>query len=340
MLRKIRKMLKHQEGFTLVELMIVVVILGILAGVGIQQYGNVQAKAEINSIMTVTLQQPLLARLQINNMLGNARTVGLDEELRFEYYQIQADELSRVQASSGAFVFPTLKKRTETATTRTATGGLIIDYRELASGAIDGFANAAEQIVTDIFNQVTLSGITALETAIQGASTLKNYAAGITKSNVDSVLKLVRRFGNVTIMGDYSAVSEINDIAGFNIGSTASVNEVRFSEAVMEEIRRTGLVRSYKGVPVVEIPNSYNLTQLNTAGNFYDPYLPQTDLWFIPQGYVTPLQIVYRGGLTSLTATDINLRAEVTRWDLEYGNKVITEYIPFVGYIYDLSLNE
>ena len=45
MLNKIRKMLKQQEGFTLVELMIVVVILGILAGVGIQQYGNVQERA-------------------------------------------------------------------------------------------------------------------------------------------------------------------------------------------------------------------------------------------------------------------------------------------------------
>lgn len=45
MLNKIRKMLKQQEGFTLVELMIVVVILGIISGIGIQQYGRVQENA-------------------------------------------------------------------------------------------------------------------------------------------------------------------------------------------------------------------------------------------------------------------------------------------------------
>ncbi len=46
MLKKIRQMLKAQEGFTLVELMIVVVILGILAGIGVQQYGNIQQRAK------------------------------------------------------------------------------------------------------------------------------------------------------------------------------------------------------------------------------------------------------------------------------------------------------
>ena len=45
MLRKLRKMLRQQEGFTLVELMIVVVILGIISGIGIQQYGQVQQRA-------------------------------------------------------------------------------------------------------------------------------------------------------------------------------------------------------------------------------------------------------------------------------------------------------
>ncbi len=45
MLKKIGKMLKKQEGFTLVELMVAVVILGILAGIGVQQYARLQETA-------------------------------------------------------------------------------------------------------------------------------------------------------------------------------------------------------------------------------------------------------------------------------------------------------
>ena len=302
--------------------------------------GDMKAKAEINSITTVTLQQPLLQRLQLNNVIGNAKTVGYNEELRYEYYQIQASELSRIQATSGSFVFPTVKKRTGIADTQTATGGLVIDYRELASGAVDGFAQAGEQVVTDITNQMVYSNINALRTGVKNATTLKNYQAGITATSVDSVRKKARRFGNVTIMGDFDAIDKLSGLAGFNVNSTTNANEVRFSEAVMEEIMNTGLLKNWKGTPVVEIPNAYNMTALNTAGDFYKPYLPTSDLWFIPQGQMTPLQIVMRGGLTSMTATDINSRSEVTRFDCEYGNYLVKEYIPFIGYIYDSDLDE
>jgi prepilin-type N-terminal cleavage/methylation domain-containing protein len=46
MLSKINKMLRQQEGFTLMELMIVVVILGILMAIAIPIYNGVQERAK------------------------------------------------------------------------------------------------------------------------------------------------------------------------------------------------------------------------------------------------------------------------------------------------------
>jgi len=300
--------------------------------------GNIQARAEINAIRTITIQQPLQARLGINNVMGNVTTVGLNEELRYEVYQLQGEK-SRDQASSGSFVFPTVKKRTGVMDTKTATGGIIVDYRELASGATDGFAVANEQVITDITNKMVLAHITALRNGVKNATTLKNYAEGITKTNVDATRKKARRFNpNVTIMGDFSAVDKLGELAQFAIAAAAT--EWRFSEAVMEEIMKTGLLKNYRGSAVIELPNSYDLTQLNTAGDFYKPYLPTGDLWFVPQGIMSPLQIGIRQGITSMTATDIQIRAEVTRYDVEYGNYVIPEYVPMIGFVYDSALDE
>ena len=300
--------------------------------------GNVQAQAELNAIRTITIQQPLEKRLAINSAMGTVTKVGINEELRYEVYELQGDK-SRVQASSGSFVFPTVKKRTGIMTTKTATGGVIVDYRELASGATDGMAIANEQVLTDIMNQMVLSHINALRAGITAATTLKNYAEGITKTNVENVRKIARRFGSsVTIMGDYSTVNKLGDLANFSVVSAGT--EFRFPEYVMEEIMKTGLIKNYKGSIVVEIPNTYNMVDLNTAGDFYAPLLPTTDLWFLPQGNISPLQIGIRSGITSMTAIDLNLRAEVTRYDVEYGNYLVPEYVPTVGYIYDVALAE
>ena len=80
MLKKLRKMLKKQEGFTLVELMIVVVILGIISGIGIQQYGRVQEKAR--EAADDANRRVLLSAVQMYLMMEpDARSVAITPEL-------------------------------------------------------------------------------------------------------------------------------------------------------------------------------------------------------------------------------------------------------------------
>lgn len=46
MLGKIRKMLHNEKGFTLVELMTVLIILGVILAIGVPKYLKIQAKSE------------------------------------------------------------------------------------------------------------------------------------------------------------------------------------------------------------------------------------------------------------------------------------------------------
>lgn len=297
--------------------------------------GDTNAQAELNSITTLSIEAPLMKRLSLVSNLGRETVVGFDEELRVETYQLQG-EMSREQANSGSFVFPTVKKETKVLDTKTVTGGIAVNYREYASGAIDAMAYAQEQVQTDMVNKYVVAQFKAIKDGIRNATTMKSYAQGYTKANVDEMIKKIRRFGQgVTIAGDYEAVSEINTMAGFDVTPMSGSQRTQwtYSDTVMDEILKTGLLSNYYGHSVVEIPNTYDVTKLNADGSFYDTYIDTNGMLFIPNGQYSPLLIARRGGLATMAGDDLNTRTHMIRLDIEYGNLFIKQFAPMVGLI-------
>jgi hypothetical protein len=304
--------------------------------------GDTKAMAEINAIREIQIQSPLLQRLNLFSYLGDYQNVPYNTELRFKIYELQGKK-SGEQANSGSFVFPTQIWREGTMSTKTITGGMAIDYREEATGNTDSIAIANEQVITDMMNQMFYDVVTNMYTsvaaiALAGGLTAFSEAAGINQAVVDDAIRLIRRWGSVGISGDYSVISQLENFAGF----TTVAGTVMFSEAVMEEIRKTGLLKSYRGSSIVEIPNAYNLTRINPTGGigglapFYDTYLPEGLLFFTPRtSFTSPLQVGTKGGVTSMAGQDINLKLNVQRFDMEFGSTVIPEYVPLLGLVSD-----
>lgn len=295
--------------------------------------GDTKAQAELNAIRTEIIQAPLLKRLNIFDFMGNKITVGYDEVVKYKVYNLEG-KMSGEQAVNGSFPFASYTYSTRTMDTGNITGGVLVDYREFQTGNTDAIQVMNEQVITDMLNKVFYKVQNALYNGVKNAP-IKNFseAAGITKAAVDKALKIARRYGTVNISGDYSVVSQLEDLAGFK--TDVAGTGLRFSEAVMEEIRKTGLLKTYRGSNVVEIPNSFNVTKLNADGDFYDTYLPEGLLYFLISGELSPLQIGFKGGLQSMTGLDLNTRTQATRYDLEVGTAFIDEYAPHAGIVSD-----
>lgn len=303
--------------------------------------GDIKAQAEINAIREIQIQTPLIKRLNIFSYIGDYQNVPYNTELRYKVYQLQG-KMSGQQASGGSFAFPTQVWREETFPTITITGGTAINYREYASGNVDSLGVMQEQVITSMFNQMFYNVVYNMYNSVKsiaaaGGLTVFSEAAGINDTVVDNALKLIRRWGRPTISGDYSVISQMEEFARFNTSSST----YQLSEAVMEEIRQTGLLKNYRGTPVVEIPNAYNLTKIATnagIGNndYFDTMLPEGLLFIIPKtNFSSPLQVGVKGGITSLSGVDLNLGINAQRFDIEFGSTVIKEYVPMLGLISD-----
>lgn len=303
---------------------------------GKAQAGDIQAMSEINTIRRYAIQPKLMEEIKLLGIFGNYQNVGIDESIEREVYSHEGEK-ARFQALGGDVPFPsTVTKRYPVATV-TIGAGYAVDYRRMQLGDMSKENEAMDQIKVDIRNKAANYVMSTVYNSIKNATGVKYFSesAGITKTVLDSMLTKIRRFGQPTIAGDYSVVSQVSDFTPYE---STSMNVKGISDAAMEEIRKNTFIRMYKGSPVVEIPNGYDLTTRN--GDNFGTIMPDGVMLIIPNisGLRSPIATWTRGGLTSFTGNDITTGKVLTRYDLEIACDVAKGQEYMIGVIGDTNL--
>lgn len=300
--------------------------------------GDMNAASELNTLRRFVIEPLLLDEIKLLSLFGSYKNVGYNESIEREVYN-HAGEMSRMQAPNGDVVFPAIEKERYPVGTQVISGGYVVDYRAGVMGALQFENEGMEMVRRDIRNKAMMYIVKKVYGAIKNATGVKYFAEdnGITKTNLDAVVKNIRRFGRTSILGDYSTVSQINAFAGWSDNAATPFQGI--SDAAMEEIRKNGLLGYYNGSVVAEIPNPYNLTQLNEDATNFVTYLPEGLMFVIPAGGESPVATWTRGGLTSMTGNHVATGHLMTRFDLEVAVDVAKGREFQIGLINDISLS-
>jgi hypothetical protein len=300
--------------------------------------GDYVAISELNTLRRFVIETPMLEEIKLLNIFGSYKNVGYDETIEREVYNY-GGENSRIQAAGGDVVFPAITKEVYPVPTFTVSGGYAVDYRRVALGDMSKENEGMARVKTDIRNRALAAIVKKVYDAIDNATGVKYgvESANLQKASVDALINNVRRFGKPTVIGDYSLISQFNDWAGYQ-ATLNSKDILGISEKAMNEIAANGALSAYHGAILAEMPNPYNLAELNAAGDNFKTMLPAGLGFVIPAGMDSPIATWTRGGLTSCTGTNVKTGKIETRFDLEVGCDVAKGQEYKIGVMYDTAV--
>ena len=300
--------------------------------------GDLSSACELNNIRRIVIEPEIMEEIKLLSFFGSYKNLAYGESVEMDVYSYEGEK-SRVQALNGDVVFPAIIRKKYPITSEVISGGFACDYRAVSLGDMKHENECMEQIRVDIRNKATKYVIEKVYQRIKDATGIKYAveAAGITKTALDNVIKNIRRFGKVSLVGDYSVVSQINDFAPF---SSTNPNFTGLSDVAMDEIRKTGLLNFYNGCAVLEMPNAFDVTHIveGNSGTNFKTILPEGLLFVIPNGVNSPIQSFTRGGLTSFTGNDVATGQILSRFDLEIATDVAQGQEYKIGIIKDSNL--
>lgn len=300
--------------------------------------GDFTAVSELNTLRRFVIETPIMQEIKLLGIFGTYTPVGYDETIEREVYDY-VGERSREQAANGDVVFPAITKEVYPVSTFTVSGGYAVDYRRVALGDMSKENEGINQVKTDIRNRALLAVVNRVYNAIKKATGVKYIVedAGLTKSDVDSALTKIRRWGKPTVVADYALISQFTPWAGYT-GTINSNTITGISEKAMNEIAQNGSLSMYNGAILAEMPNPYDVYNLTDDGSNFKTLLPAGLGFIIPAGTKSPIATYSRGGLTSFTGNNVKNGKVETRFDLEIGVDVAKGQEYKIGTIYDTNI--
>lgn len=302
--------------------------------------GDQTAVSELNEIRKFVIQPKLLQEIKLLGLFGSYKQLGWGETAYLEkvsYENVRADIQAEGQDVSTGFA---RKTKTPLAPI-VVSGGHKVNYREVALGDMTTENTLIGEVHKEIRNKASLYVIETVFKAIEEATGVKYFyeAAGLAKTNVDALLTKIRRYGKPNVNGDYAVLAQFLPWVGY--AGTVGANTVTgVSQKVLDEIADTGIVGTYNGAILSEIPNGYNFNKLTTDGTNYETLLP-AGLAFVtptaPAGGVAPVQTFSIGGLTSFSGNSVSTGEIMTRYDLSIAAGVAAT--DSIGIIHDTNLD-
>lgn len=295
--------------------------------------GDPYAVSELNTIRKYSIEPALMEEIKLLGLFGTYVPLGYDESIEREAYGYEG-EMSRMQALNGDVPFPYISTKKYPVASVSVGAGFAVDYRKIQFGDMSKENELQEQIKRDIRNKASKYIIDTVYNSVKTATGVKYFAEnnGITKTALDDVIKKVRRFGTTNIFGDYSVVSQIDNMIPFEHGGSWKI-----SDAALEEIRKNTFIRMYKGCVVSEVPNGYDFTARTADGTNFKTILPEGLLFVVPAGAKSPVMSWTRGGLTSCAGLDVTTGKQLTRYDLEVACDVAKGQEYKIGLISDAN---
>lgn len=302
--------------------------------------GDQTAVSELNEIRKFVIQPKLLQEIKLLGLFGSYKQLGWGETAYLEkvsYENVRADIQAEGQDVSTGFA---RKTKTPLAPI-VVSGGHKVNYREVALGDMTTENTLIGEVHKEIRNKASLYVIETVFKAIEEATGVKYFyeAAGLAKTDVDALLTKIRRYGKPNVNGDYAVLAQFLPWIGY--AGTVGANTVTgISQKVLDEIADTGIVGTYNGAILSEIPNGYNFNKLTTDGTNYETLLP-AGLAFVtptaPAGGVAPVQTFSIGGLTSFSGNSVSTGEIMTRYDLSIAAGVAAT--DSIGIIHDTNLD-